>query len=93
MLKKNNSNLPAGELSSPVDTLDSSSQDNLQNTRTTEVQVQLNQERMPRELCQERMITLSWLCWKLTPKVSVLINPCYPNINIQILQTDLYTFS
>ena len=37
-----NSHLPAGELSSPVDTLDSSSQDNLQNTRTNEVQVQLN---------------------------------------------------
>ena len=39
---KKNSHLPAGELSSPVDTLDSSSQDNLQNTRTNEVQVQLN---------------------------------------------------
>ena len=37
-----NSHLPAGELSSPVDTLDSSSQDNLQSTRTSEVQVQLN---------------------------------------------------
>ena len=40
--QKKNSHLPAGELSSPVDTLDSSSQDNLQNTRTNEVQVQLN---------------------------------------------------
>ena len=39
---KKNSHLPAGELSSPVDTLDSSSQDNLQSTRTSEVQVQLN---------------------------------------------------
>ena len=74
---KKNSHLPAGELSSPVDTLDSSSQDNLQNTRTNEVQVQLNHA----------------LCWKLTHKVSVLINPFYPNIHIQILQTDLFTFS
>ena len=39
---KNNSHLPPGELSSPVDTFDSSSQDNLQNTRTNEVQIQLN---------------------------------------------------
>ena len=31
----------AGELSSPVDTFDSSFLDNLQNTRTTEVQLQL----------------------------------------------------
>ena len=32
---------PAGELSSPVDTFDSSFLDNLQSTRTTEFQLQL----------------------------------------------------
>ena len=39
---KNQIVLLPGELSCPVDTFDSSSQDNLQSTRTSEVQVQLN---------------------------------------------------
>ena len=36
---KNQIVLPPGELSCPVDTFDSSSQDNLQSTRASEVQV------------------------------------------------------